>query len=89
MSYPLPGTHNLMVTPYAGAYGDYRFSKDDALPVAVGTFGIADGLSGRVISGVAMTNRQGATLTIGGELGGLGQIDQRLWTLNARGVVPF
>ena len=89
LSYPLPGTQNLAVTPYAGVYGDYRFSKDDALPVAVGTFGIADGLSGRVISGVALTNRQGATFTVGGELGGLGLADQRLWALNARGVLPF
>jgi hypothetical protein len=42
-----------------------------------------------VISGVALTNRQGATFTVGGELGGLGLADQRLWALNARGVMPF
>jgi hypothetical protein len=89
LSYPLPATADLSITPYAGIYSDYRFSKDDAEPVDIANLGIKDGLSGRVVSGFTVTNKLGATLTLSGELGGLGWTDQRLWSASARGVMPF
>jgi len=89
LSYPLPATADLSITPYAGIYSDYRFSKDDAEPVDVANLGIKDGLSGRVVSGFTVTNKLGATLTLSGELGGLGWTDQHLWSASARGVMPF
>jgi hypothetical protein len=42
-----------------------------------------------VVTGFTLMSRQGATLAIGAELGGLGLTNQSLWSANARGVVPF
>jgi hypothetical protein len=82
-------TADLSITPYAGIYSDYRFSKDDVAPVDIANLGIKDGLSGRVVSGFTVTNKLGAALTLSGELGGLGWTGQRLWSASARGVMPF
>ncbi|MBX9840238.1 MAG: autotransporter outer membrane beta-barrel domain-containing protein [Xanthobacteraceae bacterium] len=89
LSYPLPATASVSLTPYVGAYSDYRLSKDNAAPVDIVNLGVKDGLSGRVVTGFAFTSRQGATLAVGAELGGLGLTNQSLWTASARGVVPF
>ncbi len=86
--YPwLVGT-GVSVSPYVGAYGDFRFSTDTALPVAAPFVGIKDGWSARVTSGLAFTWRNNAVLSLGGELGGLGA-GYEIWSANARVMWPF
>ncbi|MEA2907835.1 MAG: hypothetical protein QOI12_5222 [Alphaproteobacteria bacterium] len=74
--------------PYIGLYGDYRFLSDNALPVGQPVVGIKDGLSARATAGGAFTGAGGASLSLGGELGGLGS-NSRVWSGNVRGSVPF
>ncbi len=51
--------------------------------------GIKDGWSGRVTSGVTLkSGRAGPTLSLGGELGGLGA-GYDIWSANARADWPF
>lgn len=64
---------SVTVSPYVGFYGDWRFSCDSAL------VGVEDGGSGRAIGGVTMIGRNGATLSLGGEFGGLGA-GYELWS---------
>jgi hypothetical protein len=71
-----------------GVYGDYYFSHDDATTVGVTTVPLLQGWSARVTGGVAMTFGPGATLSAGGEYGGIGGGFQ-LWTWQARGSVAF
>jgi hypothetical protein len=89
ISYPWPSTGNLSVVPYAGLYTDYRFSTANALPVGVPFVGIQDGWSERVTTGVTLTRgRAGPSLSLGGELGGLGA-GYEIWSANARANWPF
>jgi hypothetical protein len=76
------------LSPYLGFYGDWRFSTDNALPVAVGNVGLADGWSGRVTGGVTVAAPGGVALTLGGEYGGIGA-GYDVWTANARASWPF
>lgn len=80
---------SLKLAPYVGLYGDYRFSTDDALPVAGQLVGIKDGASARVTGGAQLTNALGASVSLNGELGGLASNSYRIWTCNIRGSVPF
>jgi outer membrane autotransporter protein len=86
--YPWQIAPDVMVSPYAGAYGDFRFSSDSALPVGVPFVGIKDGWSARVTSGLAFTFRNTATVSLGGELGGLGA-GYDIWSANAKIMWPF
>ncbi len=79
---------NTPVSPYVGLYGDYRFSSDNALPVAVSVVGLKDGLSARLTTGATMVVSGGASIGVGGELGGIGG-GYQLWTVSARASVPF
>ncbi|CAN5129161.1 hypothetical protein BH10PSE10_BH10PSE10_13850 [soil metagenome] len=76
------------VTPYLGVYGDWRFASDNTLPAAVPFAGIGDGLSARVTGGFNTRVFAAGSLTLGGEYGGIGA-DYKLWTGNARLMVPF
>ncbi|WP_068023251.1 autotransporter outer membrane beta-barrel domain-containing protein [Rhodoplanes sp. Z2-YC6860] len=76
------------VSPYVGAYADWYFSSDNALPAGQPLVGVADGWSGRVTGGVAVAKRGGGTLSLGGEYGGLGA-DYKIWTANARALWAF
>ena len=76
------------MTPYAGFYGDYRFSSDDALPVNQPIFGLRDGLSARITGGIGVTYNNGVALSLDGELGGLRSGDA-IWTIGGRGSVRF
>ena len=87
-SYPWEVAPRVRVAPYAGLYGDYRFSTDSALPVDATTTGIKDGTSARVTAGVAITTTAGLAVSLGGELGGLGG-GYRIWTVGARAALPF
>jgi len=66
----------------------FTFSSDNALPVGIATVGVKDGWSGRAIGGVTMTARNGATLSLGGEFGGLGA-GYELWSAKANVTLPF
>jgi hypothetical protein len=77
------------LTPYAGIYGDYRFSTDNALPVGVPIMSITNGWSARLTSGITFSSALGATLGIDGELGGLGSGAYTLWSAKARASVRF
>jgi hypothetical protein len=54
VSYLWQATSDLLVSPYVGLYGDYRFSTDNALPVGIAFVGIKDGWSERVTGGLTM-----------------------------------
>ncbi|WP_293720462.1 autotransporter domain-containing protein [Stappia sp.] len=77
----------LMLTPYLELYGDWRFSDDNA---AVGTpdTGAEDGLSGRTGAGFSLSSPRGLAVTLGGEVGGLGQ-DTQIWSASGRLSMPF
>jgi hypothetical protein len=79
----------IQVSPYIGSYADYRFSTDDALPVGVPFVGIKDGWSARATTGVTLaTGRYGPSLSVGGELGGIGA-GYDIWSASARVNWPF
>ncbi len=85
----MAGDGQLSVAPYLGLYTDFRFSTTTALPVGVPFVGIKDGWSERVTSGVTVTkDRNGPSLSLGGELGGLGA-GYDIWSANARANWPF
>lgn len=79
---------DMRISPYAGFYADFRFSSDNALPVAAPVVGIVNGWSGRATTGISVTGRNGETLALGGEFGGLGA-GYELWSVNARLNLPF
>jgi outer membrane autotransporter protein len=90
-AYPWLWSSGMTVAPYAGLYGDYYFNKDDA--VALGAPYLlpaehVDGFAGRFTSGVALSFTGGPRLSIGGEIGGIGN-DFLNWSVRARGAVPF
>jgi hypothetical protein len=76
------------LAPYAGLYADWRFGSDDAVPAGEPIVGIGNGWSARVTGGIAYTTAGGASLSLGGEYGGLGA-DYKVWTASARGSLPF
>ena len=79
---------DVTITPFAGFYGDWRFSTDNALAGGQPVVGIGDGWSGRVTSGVAFTGNNGIVVAIGGEYGGIGA-SYKIWTGNARATLRF
>ncbi|WMT72491.1 Ig-like domain repeat protein [Bradyrhizobium sp. Ash2021] len=94
LAYPFAWTDTIALAPYVGLYGDYYFTHDDAATIAaVGAPPLAstpllDGWSARATAGLAARFASGATLAVGGELGGIGS-DTRIWTYRARAAVPF
>jgi Autotransporter beta-domain len=89
INYPWQAAPTWLITPYLGLYSDYRFSTSSALPVDIPFVGIKDGWSGRVTGGATMsTGHAGPSLSLGGELGGLGA-GYDLWSVNARANWPF
>jgi hypothetical protein len=76
------------VAPYLGAYADWRFASDNALPAGMPIVGIGNGWSGRVTAGLSWTCLNGGTLSLGSEYGGLGA-QNKVWTANARVLWPF
>ncbi len=76
------------VSPYAGLYADWRFSSENALPTGSPVANIKDGWSARVTSGLSATASRGATIALGGELGGLGST-YKIWSGNVTAAVPF
>jgi outer membrane autotransporter protein len=81
--YPMWLGSGRSLSPYLGLYTDYRFSTDNALPVAFADAGIKDGWSERVSAGLALACGNGATFAVGGELAGLGA-GYQIWSATAR-----
>ena len=88
VSYPFAWSGSVELAPYVGLYGDYYFSGDDAAAVGLTTVPLLQGWSARTTGGVAATLTNGARITAGGELGGLGS-DTHIYTFRVRGSVPF
>ena len=81
-------TSTVALSPYAGLYADYYFSKDDAQTAGLTTVPLLQGFSARATGGVAASFAGGATLGAGGEFGGIGSATH-IWTWTARGRIPF
>jgi len=84
----------MKVTPYAGVYADYYFNRDDNVPLSTSTDQLllptqfVHGWSARVTSGVDMMVLGGTRLSVGGEVGGLGN-NFTVWSTQIRAAVPF
>jgi hypothetical protein len=84
----------MKVTPYAGVYADYYFNRDDNVPLSASTVPIllptqfVHGWSARVTTGVDMMVLGGTRLSVGGEVGGLGN-NFTVWSVRGRAAVPF
>lgn len=76
------------LNPYLGLYADYRFSTDSALATNVADTGLKDGTSGRVTAGLSTTAPGGFTVSLGGELGGLGA-NYKVWMGSLRAGKEF
>jgi hypothetical protein len=63
-----------------------RAAAAGALPLA--STPLLDGWSARATAGIAARFASGATIAVGGELGGIGS-DTRIWTYRARAAVPL
>ena len=83
----------MKLTPYAGVYADYYFNSDDNAPLSGAATPILlrrdlSTAGARVTSGVDMMVLGGTRLSVGGELGGLGN-DFTIWSVQVRAAVPF
>lgn len=87
-AYPIAMKNGWTLSPYAGFYGDWRFQSDSALPTGTQVGNIGAGWSGRVTSGVVADLTNGASLSLGGEYGGLGA-NYKIWSGNVRASIPF
>ena len=88
VSYPFVWSSVMNLAPYAGFYGDYYFSRDNALVTGLTTVPLLQGWSARAAGGIAMAFGRSAQLALGGEYGGIGS-STHIWTWRARGSVPF
>ena len=93
LSHPFAWRDSVTLAPYAGLYGDYYFSHDNAaaiaavgVPLSVAPF--LDGWSARATAGIAAKFSGGAAIALGGEYGGIGNA-VHVWTYHIRGAVPF
>jgi Autotransporter beta-domain/Bacterial Ig-like domain (group 3) len=87
VSYPLLWS-GIEIVPYAGLYGDYYFSGDNALTPGLTTVPLLQGWSARATGGAAASFVNGMTIAGGGEYSGLGG-NNHIWTWTLRGRVPF
>lgn len=88
VSYPVAWSSTVNLVPYAGLYGDYYFSRDDAIDTGLTTVPLLQGWSARATGGLSMTFVRGAQLSAGGEYGGIGG-NTHIWTWRMSGSVPF
>jgi outer membrane autotransporter protein len=85
-AYPWFSNASVTLAPYVGAYADYYFNNTGVPLLLPNAF--VEGWSGRVTAGLAYGVIDGAKVTIGGELGGLGN-DFVMWSVRGRASVPF
>jgi hypothetical protein len=89
--YPWLTASSVTIAPYLGLYGDYYFNQDDAVSLGAPNLlptEFVHGLSARVTSGLAVSLKDGKTLSFGGEYGGIGN-DFKVWSVRGRAAVPF
>lgn len=86
-AYPVVVGSGLTLSPYAGIYGNYYFSRGEAPTPGTEILAIADGWSARAISGLAF-DVGGAAVSVGGEWGGIGA-DHTQRSVTLRGALPF
>lgn len=78
----------LTLAPYAGLYGDYYLSSDNAAATGLTSIPLLQGWSARATAGLAATAPSGAQFTAGGEYGGIGSVTH-IWTWQVSGRVPI
>jgi outer membrane autotransporter protein len=94
VSYPWLYSDTITLAPYAGLYADYYFTGDNAAAVVLAgsapltSIPLLDGWSARAVGGLVARFRNGATVAVGAEFGGLGS-DVQIWTFRGRGSIPF
>jgi Autotransporter beta-domain/Bacterial Ig-like domain (group 3) len=94
LSYPFGWSERVTLAPYAGLYGDYYFTHDNAAAIlAAGGIPLAstpflDGWSARATTGLAAQFSSGAIVALGGEYGGIGN-NVHIWTFHVRAAAPF
>jgi outer membrane autotransporter protein len=90
LAYPTVWTETISLAPYAGLYGDYYFTSDDAASTGLASTPLLQGWSARATAGLDMKFNSGGLLSFGGELGGIGSNSHTtMWTYRVRGSVPF
>ena len=88
VSYPFVWLGTTNVAPYAGIYGDYYFTSDDASTAGLAAIPLLQGWSVRFTSGLSLSFHGGSQLSLGGEVGGIGS-NTTIWTMRAHASVPF
>jgi outer membrane autotransporter protein len=89
LSRPIRAADGTVVTPFAGLFGDYRFSSElDGITAGTEILALPDGWSTRVVGGLNVNFVSGLGVSVSGELGGLGT-DVRQRSISVRGKVPF
>ncbi|NVO13398.1 MAG: IPT/TIG domain-containing protein [Rhodoplanes sp.] len=94
VAYPWIISPAVTLSPYAGLYADYYFSKDDAAAVILAgapllaSVPLLEGWSARATGGVSARFGNGASIALGAELGGIGS-DVQIWSFRGRASVPF
>lgn len=83
--YPIALENGSTLTPFAGLYGNYQASDDDA---GTADF-ILDGFSLRMLAGMSLAMPNGAKLTVDGDVAGLGSGDAIIWSGRAKLSIPF
>ncbi len=77
------------LSPFAGLYGDFYFSHDDATFLASTPAVVLSGWSARVTAGVTAGWAGGTQLSLGSEVGGLGSSQFLNWRGRASLSMPF
>jgi len=89
IAYPWVYAPGTTLVPYVGIFGDYYFTRDDAVvDASLASVPLLQGWSARGSAGLSATFANGAAISLGGELGGIGSATM-LWTYHARARVPF
>ncbi|WP_321340632.1 autotransporter outer membrane beta-barrel domain-containing protein [Breoghania sp.] len=79
---------DLVANPYLAAYGDWRFSGEDALVANIVDTGIENGWSGRFGGGLSVISTSGINASLGAEVGGVGQ-ETQVWSATGRVGILF
>ena len=77
----------MTIAPYVGAYADYYFNNSNTVPLLLPNQ-FVQGWSARLTGGLNFNVAGGAKISVGGELGGLGN-DFLTWSARGRASVPF
>jgi hypothetical protein len=88
VSYTVAWSDTIKIVPYIGAYSDYYFSRDDAVQSLI-PFANLQGWSARFTSGLLVAPKDGARVSLGGELGGIGSGNFNMWSVRGRLALPF